>query len=131
VLIPEQVFTPNIQLPNAQLVVLRHLLITAAVASFGAVIPFTAQAQEQDPEQLEQELTEQFVDGFNRGCVRGETPGVFDQATYCTCLSEAYTSRYNGFALAQISNLSGPMGPKGAELVNLMMAPEMASCADQ
>jgi len=111
--------------------VLRHLLLTAAAANFAAVIPMAAQAQEQDPEQLEQELTEQFVEGFNRGCVRGETPGVFDQEAYCSCLSDAYSNRYNGFALAQISNLSGPMGPKGAELVNLMMAPEMASCADQ
>ena len=110
---------------------LRHLLITAAAASVAAAMPLAAQAQEQDPEQLEQELTEQFVDGFNRGCVRGETPGVVDQPAYCSCLSDAYTSRYNGFALAQISNLSGPMGPKGAELVNLMMAPEMASCAAQ
>ncbi|CAK27531.1 Uncharacterized secreted protein [Synechococcus sp. RCC307] len=110
---------------------LRHLLITAAAASFAAAGPLAVQAQEQDPEQLEQELTEQFVDGFNRGCVRGETPGVLDQPAYCSCLAKAYTSRYNGFALAQISNLSGPMGPKGAELVNLMMAPEMASCADQ
>ena len=110
---------------------LRHLLITAAAASVAAAMPLAAQAQEQDPEQLEQELTEQFVDGFNKGCVRGETPGVFDQDAYCGCLADAYTNRYNGFALAQISNLSGPMGPKGAELVNLMMAPEMASCADQ
>ena len=110
---------------------LRHLLITAAAASFAAAMPLAAHAQEQDPEQLEQELTEQFVDGFNRGCVRGETPGVLDQPAYCSCLAKAYTSRYNGFALAKISNLSGPMGPKGAELVNLMMAPEMASCADQ
>ena len=110
---------------------LRHLLLTAAAANFAAVISMAAQAQEQDPEQLEQELTEQFVEGFNRGCVRGETAGVFDQDAYCGCLSDAYTSRYNGFALAQISNLSGPMGPKGAELVNLMMAPEMASCAGQ
>ena len=110
---------------------LRHLLITAAAVSFAAAMPLAAQAQEQDPELLEQELTEQFVDGFNKGCVRGETPGVFDQEAYCSCLSDAYTNRYNGFALAQISNLSGPMGPKGAELVNLMMAPEMASCADQ
>ena len=110
---------------------LRHLLITAAAASFAAAMPLALQAQEQDPEQLEQELTEQFVDGFTRGCVRGETPGVFDQEAYCSCLSDAYTSRYNGFALATISNLSGPMGPKGAELVNVMMSPEMASCADQ
>ena len=110
---------------------LRHLLITAAAVSFAAAGSLAAHAQEQDPEQLEQELTEQFVDGFNRGCVRGETPGVLDQPAYCSCLAKAYTSRYNGFALAQISNLSGPMGPKGAELVNLMMAPEMASCADQ
>ena len=110
---------------------LRHLLITAAVASFGALMPLAAHAQEQDPEQLEQELTEQFVEGFNKGCVRGETPGVFDQEAYCSCLADAYTSRYNGFALATISSLSGPMGPKGAELVNVMMSPEMASCADQ
>ena len=110
---------------------LRHLLITAAAVSFAAAMPLAAEAQEQDPELLEQELTEQFVDGFNRGCVRGATPGVFDQDAYCGCLADAYTNRYNGFALAQISNLSGPMGPKGAELLNLMMAPEMASCADQ
>ena len=50
---------------------LRHLLITAAVASFGALMPLATHAQEQDPEQLEQELSEQFVDGFTRGCVRG------------------------------------------------------------
>ena len=110
---------------------LRHLLITAAFASFGAVFQSTALAQEQDPVQLERELTEQFVEGFNKGCLRGEAPGVFDQSAYCSCLAEAYTSRYNGFALAQISSLSGPLGPKGVELVNLMMAPEMASCADQ
>ena len=110
---------------------LRHLLITAAVASFAAVLPSAAQAQDQDPEQLERELTEQFVEGFSKGCVRGETPGVFDQDAYCSCLSDAYTGRYNGFALATISNLSGPLGPKGAELVNVMMSPEMASCADQ
>ena len=54
-----------------------------------------------------------------------------NQDAYCSCLSDAYTSRYNGFALAKISSLSGPMGPKGAELVNLMMAPEMARCAGQ
>ncbi len=94
-------------------------------------MPLALQAQEQDPEQLEQELTEQFVDGFNKGCLRGETPVCFDQPAYCGCLADAYTSRYSGFALAKISNLSGPMGPKGAELVNLMMAPEIASCADQ
>ena len=110
---------------------LRHLLITAAAASFASAIPLAAQAQEQDPEQLEQVLTEQFVEGFSRGCLRGETPGVADQDAYCSCLSDAYTSRYNGFALAKISSLSGPMGPKGAELVNLMMAPEMARCAGQ
>ena len=110
---------------------LRHLLITAAAASFAAAMPLAAQAQEQDPVKLERDLKEQFVEGFSKGCVRGETPGVFDQPAYCSCLSDAYTSRYNGFALAQISNLSGPMGPKGAELVNLMMAPEMASCAAQ
>ena len=110
---------------------LRHLLITAAVASFGALMPWAAQAQDQDPLQRERELTEQFVDGFKQGCVRGETPGVFDQEAYCSCLADAYTSRYNGFALATISSLSGPMGPKGAELVNVMMSPEMASCADQ
>jgi len=95
------------------------------------MIPSVAQAQEQDPAQLERDLSEQFVEGFSKGCVRGETPGVVDQDAYCGCLADAYTNRYNGFALAQISNLSGPMGPKGAELVNLMMAPEMASCADQ
>ena len=106
---------------------LRHLLITAAAASFASAIPLAAQAQEQDPEQLDQELTEQFVEGFTKGCVRGETPGVVDQDACCGCLADAYTSRYNGFALAQISNLSGPMGPKGAELVNLMMA----RCAGQ
>ena len=110
---------------------LRHLLITAAAASFAAAMPLAAHAQGQDPEQLEQELTEQFVDGFTKGCLRGETPGIADQGAYCGCLADAYTSRYNGFGLAKISNLSGPMGPKGAELVNLMMAPEMASCADQ
>ena len=110
---------------------LRHLLITAAAASFAAAGSLAAHAQGQDPEQLEQELTEQFVDGFTKGCLRGETPGIADQGAYCGCLADAYTSRYNGFALAKISNLSGPMGPKGAELVNLMMAPEMASCADQ
>ena len=80
---------------------------------------------------MQQEPNEQFVEGFNRGCLRGKTPGVADQEAYCSCLSDAYTSRYNGFALAKISSLSGPTGPKGAELVNLMMSPEMASCTDQ
>ena len=110
---------------------LRHLLITAAAASLAAAMPLAVQAQEQDPVQLERDLKEQFVEGFSKGCVRGKTPGVVDQDAYCGCLADAYTSRYSGFALAKISNLSGPMGPKGAELVNLMMAPEMASCADQ
>ena len=110
---------------------LRHLLITTALVGVGAVMPSNAQAQEQDPVQLERDLTEQFVEGFSEGCIRGETPGVADQDAYCGCLADAYTSRYNGFALATISSLSGPMGPKGAELVNVMMSPEMASCAAQ
>ena len=125
------VFTPNIRPTKDSVAVLRHLLITTALVGFGAVMPAAVQAQEQDPVQLERDLKEQFVEGFSKGCVRGETPGVVDQEAYCGCMADAYTSRYNGFALAQISNLSGPMGPKGAELVNLMMAPEMASCADQ
>ena len=110
---------------------LRHLLMTSVAVSFGAILPLVSQAQQQNPVQLERDLTEQFVEGFNEGCMRGETPGVSDQPAYCSCLADAFTSRYNGFDLAKISSLSGPMGAKGAELVNLMMAPEMTSCADQ
>ena len=53
--------------------------MTSVAVSFGAILPLVSQAQQQNPVQLERDLTEQFVEGFNEGCMRGKTPGVSDQ----------------------------------------------------
>jgi hypothetical protein len=75
------------------------------------------------------QLSQQFRDGFLKGCLNGKTPGVSNQTNYCTCLAGAYQSRYDGPTLAAISQLAARSGQSGPALVNVMMAPEAKSCA--
>jgi hypothetical protein len=74
------------------------------------------------------QLSQQFRDGFLKGCLNGKTPGVNNQSTYCTCLAGAYQSRYDGPTLAAISQLAARSGQSGPALVNVMMGPEAKSC---
>jgi hypothetical protein len=75
------------------------------------------------------QLSQQFRDGFLKGCLNGKTPGVNNQTTYCSCLAAAYQSRYDGPTLAAISQLAARAGQSGPALVNVMMAPEAKGCA--
>jgi len=88
--------------------------------------PALAQATRQP---TPQQLSQQFRDGFLKGCLNGKTPDVKNQSAYCSCLAAAYQSRYDGPTLAAISQLAARNGQSGPALVNVMMAPEGKSCA--
>ena len=75
------------------------------------------------------QLSQQFRDGFLKGCLNGKTPGVNNQTGYCSCLVAAYQNRYDGPTLAAISQLAARNGQSGPALVNVMMGPEAKSCA--
>ena len=75
------------------------------------------------------QLSQQFRDGFLKGCLNGKTPGVNNQSAYCSCLATAYQNSYDGSSLSVISQLAARSGQSGPALVNVMMAPEAKSCA--
>lgn len=102
------------------------LLIATALLFAASALPVNAQ-QKQSNEQL----TQQFRDGFLKGCLQGKPPGVKNQSRYCTCMANSYQSRYDGRTLAAISQLANSLGSNGAALVNLMVAPEAKTCRTQ
>lgn len=73
--------------------------------------------------------SQQFREGFLKGCLNGKTSGVKDQPGYCNCLANAYQARYDGQTLALISQLANRGGAIGPNLVNVMMKPETQRCA--
>ena len=75
-----------------------------------------------------QELSTQFRQGFLKGCMNGSTQGKRNQVEYCTCLANAYQSRYDGPTLAYISQLAAKSNGAGPALVNAMMLPESRRC---
>lgn len=74
---------------------------------------------------------QQFAQGFNKGCLAGRTPGVANQAEFCSCMANAYTTRFNGKTLALISQLAGKTANTGPQLVDAMMTPERLACVNK
>ncbi|MCT0226003.1 hypothetical protein [Synechococcus sp. CS-1328] len=74
------------------------------------------------------QLRQQFRDGFLRGCLGNNLAGIRNKTQYCTCLADAYNSRYDGATLAAISQFATTAGNAGTTLVNLMMQPETQRC---
>lgn len=98
-----------------------------------------ATAEEIEPT-LEESTVEKWSDipeiksGFMQGCV-GEVDQLTEQQAivkenYCQCAFEAYSSRYTPQQVLQVNALSSEIGENGLVLVNLMMAPDLNSCAD-
>jgi hypothetical protein len=101
-----------------------YLACVALVLSLGiAPKPGYSQANPTDAQ-----LSKQFQDDFMKGCLQGKTPGLKNQATYCNCMVKSYQTRYDGRALAAITQLSGTAGEQGPALVGLMMSPEARIC---
>jgi len=107
---------------------IRNLAIIATALQLSAIPPTFAQQQNATSAD-NTKLTQQFRDGFLKGCNSGKTPSVKSQATYCNCLASAYQARYSGAALNAITQLSGASGENGARLANVMMSPEAKTCA--
>lgn len=99
-----------------------HLFLIATV--FPLVQPISVQAQQPTSAQL----TQQFRDGYMKGCLQGKTTGVKNQNKYCICMADSYQSRFDGNTLAAISQISGSLGNQGPTLVNLMMSPAAKAC---
>ena len=119
---------------------LRHIglaILTCASMSITLAPEAMAQSQQTAPGQSSksgvpaspEQLSNQFRDGFLKGCKNGVTPGVKNQSGYCSCLAKAYQNRYDGRTLAVISQLASRSGSGGPALVNLMMSPESKQCA--
>lgn len=71
--------------------------------------------------------------GFIQGCV-GEVAQLTEQQAaikenYCQCAFEAYSSRYTPQQVLQVNAISSQIGENGLALVNLIMAPDLNSCA--
>lgn len=88
-----------------------------------AQVPRTPATQPSDAQ-----LRSQFRSNFLRGCNSGRTEGVTNQQGYCTCMADAYNSRYDGRTLAVISTLAGQTGGSGPQLADAMMGPERRIC---
>lgn len=103
------------------------LLVPAAVhAQSPASSPPTAPAAARQP--TDAELKAQFARGFTQGCLtsQGSTPA--NKQVFCSCLLNAYQTRYSGQALAAIVALASQAGANGPRLVDLLMLPERNAC---
>ena len=98
---------------------------------FLVLVPFHGRAQQQSPsvQRNDQQLRQEFADGFLLGCVAGKTPSISNQQRYCTCLVNAYIKRYDGRTLALITQLAADGGPSIPVLADVMMTPERQACA--
>jgi hypothetical protein len=73
-------------------------------------------------------------DGFMQGCIGTETlaeEAATTKQNYCQCAFEAYSNRYSPQQFLQINTLANRAEEDGPTLVNLMMAPELNSCAEK
>lgn len=97
---------------------------------FSALFPALVRAQQPSGvQQSDQQLRQEFTNGFLKGCTAGKTQGIANQKQYCTCLVKAYNARYDGRLLTLISQLAAQAGQPGPILVDVMMAPERKTCA--
>ena len=76
-------------------------------------------------------LARQFRTGYEKGCLQAKTNRVSNQKAFCGCMADSYESRYSGSELSQISQFAQKHGQSGSALVNLMMSPELKTCANQ
>jgi hypothetical protein len=103
-----------------------HLAALFLLLPVGPVLAQAQPSAAQQPSDIQ--LRNQFRNNFLRGCNSGRTQGVSDQRGYCTCMADAYNSRYDGRTLAVISTLAGQAGQAGPQLADAMMSPERRIC---
>lgn len=99
-----------------------------AQAQVQAQVPRLPSAPATPQQPSDAELKAQFGKGFTQGCLtsQGSTPA--NKQAFCSCLLNAYQTRYSGQALASIVVLASQAGPNGPKLVDLLMLPERRAC---
>lgn len=110
-----------------------------ALSIFG-FLPLVAQAQPVSPPlpaqrsapaqpvPTDSQLKAQFAIGFTKGCLTSQGNTLANKPAFCSCVLNAYQSRYSGQALAAIVALASQAGPSGPRLVDLLMLPERNAC---
>ena len=102
---------------------MKKLCSAIVIFTFSSLLPSASLAQ------TNAELTQQFRNGFERGCNEGQTTGVRDQKGYCSCMANSFQARYSGVELSAISQSASVIGDQGPVIINLMMAPEAKVCS--